>query len=202
MKEAFLSHLGADPILEPLLRRIELSLEEKEPTSVYDHLLRSIVYQQLSGKSASAIHKRFIELFPNGGPLPQQLLDIEESSLLACGLSRQKAAYLRNVASFFVENQLIDFDWSTLDDEAVIQRLTQIKGVGRWTVEMILMSALQRTDVLPLDDLGIQQAFQGLYQLTETGRNLKQRMVEIAEPWRPYRTYACLYLWRWKDGAV
>lgn len=202
MKDAIIAHLGADPVLKPLVHGIDIFQEEKVSTDVYHYLLRSIVYQQLSGKSASAIHRRFIELFPEGLATPQLLLAMEESRLLGCGLSRQKAVYLRNVASFFTENNLTHFDWASLDDEGIIKCLTQIKGVGRWTVEMILMFALQRPDVLPLDDLGIQQAFQGLYQLTETGKNLKHKMIEIAEPWSPYRTYACWYLWRWKDGAT
>jgi DNA-3-methyladenine glycosylase II len=90
-------------------------------------------------------------------------------------------------------------DWSGMSEEDIIAFLTQIKGVGKWTVEMLLMFSLGRTDILPVDDLGIQQGIKRLYALEETGKELKKRMIEIAEPWRPYRTYACRYLWRFKD---
>lgn len=196
--DAIKAHLSADPVLKELSTRFVLPPFERD-ADVYKQLLSAIVYQQLSGKAASTIYNRFLALFPDGQALPALLLAIEDERLRACGLSRQKAGYLRNVATFFLENDLLEYDWSKLEEEAVIQLLTQIKGVGRWTVEMILMFTLKRPDVLPLDDLGIQQAIQGLYHLTEKGKALKQRMIEIAEPWRPYRTYACVYLWRWKD---
>jgi DNA-3-methyladenine glycosylase II len=98
-----------------------------------------------------------------------------------------------------LENDLETMDWSGMSEEDIIAFLTQIKGVGKWTVEMLLMFSLGRTDILPVDDLGIQQGIKRLYALEETGKELKKRMIEIAEPWRPYRTYACRYLWRFKD---
>jgi DNA-3-methyladenine glycosylase II len=98
-----------------------------------------------------------------------------------------------------LENDLETKDWSGMSEADIIAFLTQIKGVGKWTVEMLLMFSLGRTDILPVDDLGIQQGIKRLYALEETGKELKKRMIEIAEPWRPYRTYACRYLWRFKD---
>lgn len=106
-----------------------------------------------------------------------------------------------NVAAFFQEKKLIQQDWPTLSDQEIIDLLTQIKGVGKWTVEMVLIFTLHRTDVLPLADLGIQQAFALLYglDLNQRKKALFQEMHEIAEAWSPYRTYACLYLWQFKD---
>jgi DNA-3-methyladenine glycosylase II len=127
------------------------------------------------------------------------LVQLSPEQLRAVGLSGQKAGYLQNVAQFALENDLETKDWSGMSEADIIAFLTQIKGVGKWTVEMLLMFSLGRTDILPVDDLGIQQGIKRLYALEETGKELKKRMIEIAEPWRPYRTYACRYLWRFKD---
>lgn len=169
-------------------------------TDVYFDLLESIVSQQLSVKAAATIHGRFVGLFEDGLPHPEKLLALDVPTLRAVGLSNQKAGYMLNVANFFVTEKLHGVDWSTMTDEEIIKRLTAIKGVGRWTVEMILMFTLNRPDILPVDDLGIQNAIKRLYELEETGKALRIRMVEIAEPWRPYRTHACRYLWKWKDA--
>ena len=122
--------------------------------------------------------------------------------LRAVGLSRQKAAYVKNVADFFIEHNLMDKDWTKESDEAILSLLTQIKGVGQWTVEMILMFTLHRPDILPLDDLVIRNSMIGLYGVEAKGRALKKRLLEIAEPWRPYRTWASRYLWQYKDTII
>lgn len=199
MKPKIRQHLSTDPKMQEIITITEV--EWPEPGGdIYYSLLRAIVFQQLSGKAASTIHRRFIDLFPEAYPYPEELLVLDMPALRAVGLSRQKATYIQNVAEFFQKENLIGKDLADLEDEAVIKYLTQIKGVGRWTVEMLLMFTLNRSDVLPLDDLGIQQAIQQLYGLEENGKALKQKMLEISETWRPYRTYACLYLWRWKDS--
>ena len=166
---------------------------------VYRDLLESIVSQQLSVKIAAIIFGRFLDLFPDGHPHPEQLLALDNQRLRSVGLSNQKATYLQNVASFALQNDLESFDWDALSDEEIITFLTQIKGVGRWTTEMILMFTLCRPDVFPVDDLGIQQAMTRLFGITETGKDMKKRMIELAEDWRPYRTVAARYLWKWKD---
>ncbi len=194
-------HLSKDPILQPLIKNIILK-ERTAQKSVYEALIRSIVFQQLSGKAAGTIHQRFLALFDDNFPDPKRIQAIAPEILRAAGLSRQKAGYIKNVADFFIENQLIEKDWSMENDEAIIQQLTQIKGVGQWTVEMILMFTLKRMDVLPLDDLVIKNSMVEMYQVTEKGRALKKKLLEIAEPWRPYRTAASLYLWQWQDTVV
>lgn len=174
-----------------------LSINSK---GVYQDLLSSIISQQLSSKVASVITDRFLSLFPDRLPHSHRLLEMDIDTLRTAGLSRQKAAYLLNVAEFFQRENIEEKDWSDMDNDEIIRYLTQIKGVGKWTVEMILMFSLSRPDVLPLDDLGIRTAIIELYGVTETGKAVHQRMVEIAAAWQPYRSYACLYLWRHKDG--
>lgn len=167
---------------------------------VYYDLLESIVSQQLSVKAASTIFGRFLSIFPDQYPHPEQLINTSVEQLRAVGLSNQKAGYLINVAQFSLNNDLEQRDWSAMNDDEIIHLLTQIKGVGKWTTEMVLMFTLGRADILPVDDLGIQQAMTRLFDLSATGKDLKHKMVACAEPWRPYRTYACRYLWRWKDN--
>lgn len=200
MDPKIIQHLIQDPKLKTVVITTEVEWPEAGG-DIYYNLIRAIVFQQLSGKAASTIHGRFIDLFPDAYPFPEPLLELDLPALRAAGLSRQKATYIQNVAEFFQRENLVGKDLAEMDDETVIRYLTQIKGVGRWTVEMLLMFTLDRPDVFPLDDLGVQQAIQLLYGFEAKGKPLKKRMLEIAEPWRPYRTYASLYLWRWKDSG-
>ena len=190
MKNKITRHLSQDPVMARLTKNHPFP-ENIVPVSVYERLLTSIISQQLSTKVADVIRGRFLDLFEDGYPDRERLLSMDMDTLRSVGLSRQKASYLQNVA----EGQ-----WHDMGDEAIIDYLTQIKGVGRWTVQMNLMFNLQRPDVFPVDDLGIQNAMIALYQLAGTRREIKQEMHKVAEPWRPYRTYACWYLWRSLDG--
>ncbi len=165
---------------------------------LYTDLIESILSQQLSIKAARTIHSRFLALFEDNYPQPGAILDLSPEMIRTAGVSRQKTQYLYNVARFFQEENLLQKDWSMLPDQSIIDYLTTIKGVGRWTVEMLLMFSLRRPDVLPVGDLGIQQAMIRLYELEERGQALHEKMIAIAEAWRPYRTYACRYLWRWR----
>lgn len=168
---------------------------------VYYDLLESIVSQQLSVKVADVIFKRFLSLFPDNYPHPELVIALESAQLRSAGLSGQKAGYMQNVARFAIENNLEQIDWAEMSDEEIIAFLTQIKGVGKWTVQMLLMFTLARTDIFPVDDLGIQQAMQRLFKIeAENTRLLKIQMLELSESWRPWRTVACRYLWRWKDS--
>ena len=192
-KEA-IQHLRKDPILRKAIDQIELPPRNIH-ANVYDALISSIIGQQLSVKAASTIKGRFLDLFDGNFPLPQELMPTEDEWLRKVGLSRNKASYVKNVAQFFDENDLLEKDWSNDTDEDIINLLTQIKGVGRWTVEMILMFALQRPDVFPLLDLGIQNGIKKLYDVTAEKKELYKAMEEISQPWKPHRTLACLYLW-------
>jgi DNA-3-methyladenine glycosylase II len=194
-----IAHLRDEPVLRPLLTQIEMP--DFTPTGkIYYNLLESIVSQQLSVKVANVIFGRFLSLFPDQYPHPVQVTALATDQLRSVGLSGQKAGYLQNVAQFALTNDLENRDWNKMSDEEIIAFLTQIKGVGKWTVQMLLMFSLARPDVFPVDDLGVQQAIQKLYKIQEQNtRLLKIKMTEIAEPWRPWRTVACRYLWRWKD---
>lgn len=198
--EIALTHLAKDKKIRAVIDRIELSFSRPTTGDVYFDLLRSIAGQQLSVKAAKTIFGRFENLFESGYPHPDEILELEIETLRGVGFSRQKSSYIQNVAQFFKENKLEQKDWSEMDNKAIVDYLSQIKGVGKWTVQMILMFSLQRQDVFPVDDLGIQNAMIDLYNIEEKGRQLKKKMVEIATAWRPYRSVACYYLWRHKDN--
>lgn len=198
MIEAAKIHLSKDKIFKSLIEKIQLDLPVTDG-DVYFYLIRSIVYQQLSGKAAGTIFSRFLELFSEEYPYPEPLLGFDIADLRAVGLSRQKASYILNVADFFQTHQLENNNWQEMEDNEIIQFLTQIKGVGKWTVQMILMTSLHRTDVFPIDDLGIQKGIQKLYGFEDKGKSLKKKMLELSESWRPYRTIASFYLWQFQD---
>ncbi|WP_187264086.1 DNA-3-methyladenine glycosylase family protein [Pontibacter beigongshangensis] len=192
--------LSQDPVLAKIIiagRPLPSSRSE----DVYVKLLSAIVSQQLGTKVAATIFRRFTALFPDNYPAPAQVLSTPDEVLRSAGLSFQKIGYIRHVAAFAAEGKLAHAAIDAMPDEDLILHLTQIKGVGRWTVEMLLMFALERPDVLPLDDLGIQNAMKRHYALEETGKELKRKMLEIGEAWRPYRTIACKYLWQSLNNA-
>ncbi|GAB3238123.1 DNA-3-methyladenine glycosylase [Hymenobacter seoulensis] len=200
--ETALQHLSeADEVLAVLIRQgrpIHPSAHE----DLYLALLRAIVGQQISTKAAAAIWRKVQALFPpDGYPEPAALLLLTDEDLRAAGISRQKAGYLRAIADFAQRDQLDHAHLSQLSDDAFTSHLTQIKGVGRWTAQMLQMFALDQPDVFPEGDLGIQNAMRRHYGLQETGRALLKRMIELAEPWRPYRTLASKYLWQSLDNT-
>lgn len=200
MKEAIDYLTDIDPKLKTAITTVG-ALDLSASGKVYYDLLESIVSQQLSVKAAATIFNRFLGLFPDQYPHPEILSALDIPTLRSVGLSNQKAAYLKNVAEFSQKLDLENHPWHDLGDTEIVALLTQIKGVGTWTVQMLLMFTLGRPDVLPVDDLGIQQGMAKLYGLEETGKDLKKKMVQVAEPWRPWRTVACRYIWRWKDAA-
>jgi DNA-3-methyladenine glycosylase II len=156
--------------------------------------------QQLSTKVASVIKKRFLALY-DGEPTAQQIVDTSFEKLRSIGMSNAKTGYVQNVARFELEHGMGFDKLEKMSNEEVIGYLTQIKGVGKWTVEMLLMFALCREDLFALDDLGLRQAVTGLYGLKQRKKKTQDAAIlKIANQWAPYRTYACLYLWRWKDN--
>ena len=165
-------------------------------------LCASIMSQQLSTKVAKVIHQRFIDLYEGKEPTPEQIVATSPEVLRSIGLSNAKTSYVQNVARFALEQGMDHSKLHKMENEEVIEYLTQIKGVGRWTVEMLLMFALSREDVFAIDDLGIQNAMIGLYKLDRTDKKkFKEDMLRVSQKWSPYRTYACLALWRWKDNV-
>lgn len=193
------TYLSQDERLASIIASVELPTLQGDG-DVYAALIRSIVSQQLSTKAAATIYNRFLNLFDNRYPDKDVIIAFSEEQLRSVGLSRQKANYIKNVAHFFLEIEKDrETDWASMTDEAIITYLTQIKGVGKWTVEMMLMFTLQRLDVLPLDDLAIRNRMIKLYDVQATGKQIKVELTSIAESWRPYRSVACRYLWQWTD---
>jgi DNA-3-methyladenine glycosylase II len=192
-------HLSKDKRLKKVIENQKPFVLTKQK-NVYLDLCVSIMSQQLSTKVARVFHQRFLNLFDTQTPGAQQILDIPFETLRSIGLSNAKANYVHNVCRFFIENKLTDAKLYKMSNEEVIELLTQIKGVGKWTVEMILMFTLGREDVFAIDDLGIQQSVVKLYKLDPGNKKLmKEKILSISSKWRPYRTYACRYLWGWKD---
>ena len=188
----------SDPVLAKLIAEIgPCRYEVRNFGTHFDALCRSIIYQQLSGKAAGTIHGRFLDLFENRMPSPDALLAIPEDKLRAVGLSRQKAAYIRDLAEK-VHTAALPLDHlDTLGDEEIVEYLVQVKGIGVWTAQMFLMFRLGRLDVLPVLDLGIRNAIKKAYRVR--GAPTAERIAKIGAPWRPYTSIACWYLWRSLD---
>ncbi|MFM7217107.1 MAG: DNA-3-methyladenine glycosylase family protein [Bacteroidota bacterium] len=192
-------HLSKDPVLRKIIRTTGPVVVRKRPDT-FKYLCRSVLAQQISTTVARILEERLHALIPEDKFNPEAVLRLQADRLRSIGLSRIKTEYLRNIATFYQDLELEDPVLSKLDDESVIELLTQIKGVGRWTVEMLLMFSLGRKDVFPLDDFGIRQAMMTHYPLSGLkGAGLRSAMQQIAMPWAPYRTYAALHLWRMKD---
>ncbi len=195
----YISHLSKDQKLAKVLS-MQDPLKLRTRKNICLRLCASIMSQQLSTKVAAVIFKRFLELYDNKEPTPQQIVDTPFDKLRAIGLSNAKTLYVLNVAHFAIEHKLDDKQFKKKQNEEVVELLTQIKGVGKWTVEMLLMFTLGRADVFAVDDYGIQSAMKILYKLDDSNKkDFKDAMLRISKKWSPYRTYACMHLWQWKD---
>jgi len=196
-----LAHLGnADPILGAAIDRVgPLARLAESRGTPFEVLLRSIVYQQLSGKAAGTIHGRVCALFPRSRPTPSALAATPPEDLRAAGLSRAKTVAVHDLAARTLDGTVprSTAGMNRLDEEEIIQRLTAVRGIGRWTVEMFLMFRLGRPDVLPVTDLGIQKG----YAVAFGKRKLPtpQQLARRGERWRPWRTVASWYLWSLAD---
>lgn len=194
-------HLSKDKKLKKLVETAELH-QLKKRKNICTYLCASIMGQQLSVKVADVIYERFTALYGGKEPTPQQILDSPFEALRGIGLSNAKVGYVKNVAQFEIDFGMDAKKLGKMTNEEVIEYLVVIKGVGRWTVEMLLMFALGREDVFAVDDLGVQNAMAALYKLDKTDKKkLKEDMLRLSKKWSPYRTYACVHLWRWKDNA-
>ena len=193
---AALAHLrNADPVLAAIVARVgPYRLEVRRTGTHYDALVRSIVYQQLSGKAAGTIHRRLLALFPRRCLRAELLLASSDEALRGVGLSRQKIGYLRDLSQRVMEKTLPLAHLGRLPDDAIIAHLVQVKGIGRWTAQMFLMFRLGRPDVLPELDLGVQNAIQRAYGLA--ARPTSKEVATLGERWRPYASVASWYLWR------
>lgn len=176
---------------------LDLSKYHRGAGSVFARLIRSIVYQQISGKAAAAILDRLLDLFPNRKPTPQQLLKIHARKLRSAGLSIQKIEYVRDLARRFLDGTIDEKLFPNMSSQEIIDHLVQVKGVGVWTAQMLLIFTLYRPDILPWGDLAIQKGFKEVYGLKKLPD--KKTMEKIAKPWRSHATAASWYLWRVAD---
>jgi DNA-3-methyladenine glycosylase II len=184
-----------DPVLGEIIAKVRKAPPPPRRAGThYDALVRAIIYQQLSGKAAGTIHRRFCELYPNKRPRAHLVLATSDEALRSAGLSRQKIGYLRDLSARVVDGSLPLAHLGRLPDDAIIEHLIRVKGIGRWTVQMFLMFRLGRPDVLPELDLGIQNAIQRAYGLKK--RPKPKDVIRLGTKWRPHATTACWYMWR------
>jgi DNA-3-methyladenine glycosylase II len=192
---AALRHLrGSDPILADLIRQIGPYRMVRRPER-FQALVRAIIFQQLAGHAAQAIYDRFVALFPGVRfPSPRQVIEAEAGAMRKAGLSRQKLLYIRDLARHVADGGINFHRFARMDDEDIIEHLTRVRGIGRWTAEMFLMFNLGRPDVFPVDDLGVRNAIHRAYHLERPPTPKEMR--EIGERWRPFRSVAVWYLWQ------
>ena len=192
-----IKHLVKDQKLKNLINKYPIP-KFSPNENYFDALSKSIIYQQLSGKVAKIIYTRFLSLFQNKIPTPNQYLNTTITDLKGIGLSKQKINYINNLSQFFIEqdNQL---KFKTDSEQEISKQLIAIKGIGQWTIDMFMMFTLCKTDILPVGDLGIKRAFKDLYNLKELPS--ESFMKEMSLPWQPYRTIACCYLWMIVDDG-
>ena len=185
---------AADPVLRAAIDRVGPFEASHEP-DLWWSLVDAIGSQQLSVKAAATIVGRLRALGDDGEPpSPERVLDLPDETLRACGLSRAKTLYVKDLAARWIDGSIEHHRFPDLDDEEIIAELCRVKGIGRWTAEMFLLFTLQRLDVLPVDDLGLRTAVQREYGLAE--RPGRPDLLALGEAWRPYRSIATLYLWR------
>lgn len=193
-----LRHLQKDPVLKVLINRFG-PINYPPPADRFTNLVSEIIGQQLSGKAADTIYNRFLSLFPQQKFTPDLILAQPLEKLRGIGTSWAKARSLHDLSHKVLSKTVQLNKLDQMSDEEVIIHLTAVKGIGRWTAEMKLMFTLQRPDILPLDDVGIQNAFVKNYGFKKDKR-LKTKMLKTAKSWQPYRTLACWYLWKSLDN--
>lgn len=193
-------HLAKDKKLKRLIDNHQ-PLKVSKSKDVLYYLVASIMSQQLSARVAETILKRFLGLYDGRKPAPEDILATPAGTLRSIGLSNAKATYVHNVAQFAMDNGIDHRKLNRMENEEVIAYLTQIKGVGRWTAEMLLMFSLGREDVFAIDDWGVQNAMIHIYKLDRADKKaFRAELLRISAKWSPYRTYACMHLWRWKEN--
>ena len=195
--EAGLDLLKRDKKMQVLIKKFGRP-DFNQGQDYFQSLLRSIVFQQLSGKAAQTIYDRLVSLIPKNSILcPNEVLNLDKDKMRKAGLSFQKINYVRNLADYFENNSFKKKEVERMTDEEIRKALIQIKGMGQWTVDMFLMFTLNRADILPYKDLGIQKGIMKILNM----KNLpsKKEMENCSRKWRPYRTIACWYLWRMAD---
>ena len=190
------AHLrNVDPVMAEVISKVgPFKLALRTAGTHFDALVRSIVYQQLSGKAAATIHGRVLQLFDPNAPLPAQIIATDHETLRRAGLSNQKASYLRNLAEHALNGSVPIESLHELTDDEIIAALVQVKGIGRWSAQMFLMFRLGRPNVLPDLDLGVQKGIQTAYRMKKLPS--PKKVLEVGAKWTPYRSMASWYMWR------
>jgi DNA-3-methyladenine glycosylase II len=194
-----LAHLKqADPVLRAIIERVgPFRMTYRDPT--FHSMVRSIAFQQLNGKAAATIFERLVNA-AGGDITPQSILALDEFAMRACGLSKQKLSYIRDLASRTASGEIDFACLSNMADEDVIAHLTRVKGVGPWTAQMFLIFALRRPDIMPTADFAVTFAIQRAYRKRKALK--PAALLKISEPWKPYRSVACWYWWRSLDTTT
>lgn len=186
------------PIKDPVILELQAKFTLPELNSskdFYHDMVENIVGQQLSGKVAQVIFNRFKTLFPNNYPTPELVLSTPDETLRSIGLSGAKTKYVKALAEFTLHHDLSLQQVAQLSDEELVKLLTQIKGVGVWTAQMLLIFSLNRQDVFPVDDLAIQQGMRELYKIKFDGKQFTERLIKISDKWKPFRTIGSRLVW-------
>ncbi len=192
MKEAIVHLKRANPVIAGIIERVgDYRIEFREPN--YETLVKSIVYQQLSGRVASVIFGRLVNA-AGGAITPETILKMRPARMRSLGLSARKTEYIRDLARHARSGEVVFDELLALGDDAVIERLTQVRGIGEWTVHMFLIFAMRRLDVLPAGDLGIRAAIRKAYEMPDLPT--PAHVEDLGARWKPYRTVASWYLWR------
>lgn len=187
---------------DPILYKASLKIEVQEislPVDYFLRLTRTIIGQQLSVKAASTIFSRFEKLFLDGKISPEKILQINKDKMRKCGISYPKISYLKDLSQKVINNDLDLNKINDLDNETVTKNLTMVKGIGPWSAEMFLMFSLGRVDIFSIGDMGLKNAIKKLYELENT---TDEEIIKISEKWSPYRTYACMILWKSLDNKL
>ena len=180
----------------PIIKKIGgIKLDKRK--NPYQSLVRAIIYQQLSGKAATAIYNRFLALYSNQHPNMNELISTPHENLRAVGLSNRKAEYIKSIAEFFEKTAISNNDFDKMPEDEIRNHLIKIRGVGHWTIDMFLMFTLNRLDIFPVLDLGVQKGFAKMFNLNKLPTGNK--MLKEAEKWKPYRSIAAHYFWRIAD---
>ncbi|HOK61743.1 DNA-3-methyladenine glycosylase family protein [Tenuifilum sp.] len=199
MNNAIANILKHDSVIAQLAGKLEVK-PLPVTNDIYLDMLENIVSQQLSGRVATTIFNRFLDLFPDRYPNPNHLLKLDDIELRKVGLSGAKSTYVKAMAEFAMNHDLNVDTIQQLPDDEVIKLLTQVKGVGVWTAQMLLIFSLGRNDVFPVDDLAIRQGMVELYHLKSDGKKLRHQLLQISERWAPYRTWGTRLIWAYVNS--
>jgi DNA-3-methyladenine glycosylase II len=192
-QKAILHLAGADARLGAIISSVG-SYTIKRGGEPFQALVEAIMYQQLAGSAADAIHARFLKLYRDKFPAPERLLSTPDERLRTAGLSGRKIEYMKDLAGRVSDGRLDLAGLAAMGDEQIVEQLSEVKGIGRWTAEMFMIFCLGRPDILPVGDYGLRRAMQKTYRLRDLPA--PERMTKIAQPWRPYRSVATWYMWK------